>query len=317
MGLWYDKFCHSWQHLSGTNAKLDKQAWIDTVAKRRCGDRDVLLRQAERRWKMIECLNGRYLDLKNTGPFVAGLGRAHPVENGFLWHHGLGVPYLPGSSVKGATHAWAKLWNVEDDMIRRRIFGSEDQVGEIMFFDALPTTPVQLKADVITPHYIDYDQKGEAPGDWTSPVPIPFLAVTGGSMFRFAVAPRRQSAETLLDTACRWLEDALDWLGAGARTAVGYGRFDKQDHQAISHRDLQKGEAVEATLYKDDKGRWCGRTGDGREGTVFAFGPASDDAVSGEARTLYVRVSRPLQFQWDKPVPKSPSRRSSGKFRRR
>ncbi len=313
-GLWYDKFCHSWTRLSARDADFDKAKWVSDAAGR-CGNADELRHRAERQRELIERLNGRCLDLQTAGPFVAGLGRAHPVENGFLWHHRLGVPYLPGSSVKGAVSTWAKRWKAECDADCYRILGSEERVGDVIFFDALPTKPVQTRVDVMTPHYGEYDRDGKPPGDWISPVPIPFLSVAEGAMFRFAVAPRRQSSEASRDTACRWLEDALEWLGAGARTAVGYGRFGKA--RPTPPREVKKGDEVEAVLFRDKKDRWCGRTGDGQEGTVFSSSLAPDDATVNEIRTLYVRVVRPLQFQWSKSVPKSPPRRSPEKFRRR
>ena len=307
-GLWYDKFCHSWASLSKTRMEIDKEAWISEVVGRR-GDRDGLKGHSERQRKMIECLGGRYVDLQTVGPFVTGLGRDHPVENGFLWHHTLGIPYLPGSSVKGMVGAWAKQWREEEEATWRLVLGSEGHVGEVMFFDALPKAPVELRIDVMTPHYGDYYQEGKPPGDWISPVPIPFLTVGEGATFRFAVAPKQRSAEAGAgcETACRWLREALEWIGAGAKTAVGYGRFDEA--HPTPPRRVRKGEAVEATLYMDDKGRWCGRTEDGQSGTIF--GPPPDDAVSDETRTLYVRVPpRNLQFQWDMPRPSpSPDRR--------
>ena len=53
---------------------------------------------------------------------------------------------------------------------------------------------------------------------------------------------------------------ALTDLGAGAKTRAGYGLF-MAETDTPRTGPLQKGDAVEATLYKDDHGR--GRTGDG------------------------------------------------------
>lgn len=114
-GLWYDKFCNSWE-----NAKFQKDEWIKTVTNRHCGDSDELKRQWLRRWKMVESLQGKNLCLKTDSPFVTGLGRKHPVENGFLWHHTLGVPYLPGSSVKGMVRAWIEQWADEKDKEKKK-----------------------------------------------------------------------------------------------------------------------------------------------------------------------------------------------------
>ncbi len=56
----------------------------------------------------------------SRAPFVTGLGMEHPVENGFafLWPYGL--PYLPGSSVKGALRRAAESLALEEDEDRRR-----------------------------------------------------------------------------------------------------------------------------------------------------------------------------------------------------
>ncbi len=314
-GLWYDKFCLTWTNLSKTAADLHKGDWIDQVLGPR-GNRGELKSQSERQRKMIESLNGRCVDLQTVGPFVTGLGRDHPVENGFLWHHTLGVPYLPGSSVKGMVGAWARHWKREEEAAWRAVLGTERHVGDVVFFDALPREPVELVRDVMTPHYGEYYQDSKPPGDWIDPIPIPFLAVGKGATFRFAVAPRRPSAEagSHCETACCWLAEALEWIGAGAKTAVGYGRFGEA--RPAPPRVLVKGEAVEATLYQDDKGRWCGRTEDGRSGTIFGTPP--DDAIVDGTRALYVRVPpRNLQFQWVAGDPAATGRRSPGRGRRR
>ena len=248
-GLWYDKFCNSWK-----NTKFQKEEWIKTVTKQSCGDSGELKRQKDRRWEMVVKLGGHNLCLKTDSVFVTGLGREHPVENGFLWHHTLGVPYLPGSYIKGMVRAWIEQWADEKDEEEiNRIFGpkqptEQPQVGEVVFLDAIPLSSVPLKAEVMTPHYGKYYQEGITPGDWISPVPIPFLAVKEGATFHFAIVPRRHPClktqgesekssdlpvgELREDGRCRdcetvlgWLKDALEWIGAGAKTAVGYGRM--------------------------------------------------------------------------------------------
>lgn len=281
-GLWYDKFCNSWE-----NAKFQKEKWIKAVTNRHCGDSNELKRERDRRWEMVVELKGQNLCLKTASPFVTGLGREHPVENGFLWHHTLGVPYLPGSSIKGMVRAWIEQWaNEKDEEEINRIFGprqkqptEQPQVGEVVFLDAIPLYPVRLKADIMTPHYGEYYQNKErpkAPGDWISPVPIPFLAVKEDTTFHFAVVPRRQppfetpgesgrspelpvgstegggycaAADKEARKVCRWLKDALKWIGAGAKTAVGYGRMsvdDSNQERCEEERREQKQKAKDA-----------------------------------------------------------------------
>lgn len=244
-GLWYDKFfCHwvikdaKWlvEEAGDNGAKNGKTKWIEAAAESPVGDR-ALLKDAIHRIAMLSlALGGEIRCFATDWRFVTGLGREHPVENGFAWHHTLGVPYLPGSSVKGIVRAWAGTWIEEAKENVKRIFGPEGEreekrVGSVIFFDALPIAPVKLEADVMTPHYLEYyqqDNPEKPPGDWYDPVPIPFLTVALGQTFLFALAPRRPSDEQSRDDcrqAVEWLAEALAAIGAGAKTAVGYGRF--------------------------------------------------------------------------------------------
>ncbi|MBC7288075.1 MAG: type III-B CRISPR module RAMP protein Cmr6 [Armatimonadetes bacterium] len=181
--------------------------------------------------------------------FVSGLGKSHCLETGFTWDRNLGVPYLPGSSVKGIARAWAQLQAAtasDAEMTDKiaRIFGPErtsqkpgsqsqgaveDRAGTVIFFAAYPESWPVLEIDVMNPHYGEYYRDPSIPpGDWLSPNPIFFLTVAPGTRFRFAIALRPSAptdAEKDLDAAWEWLREGLQWLGAGAKTAVGYGYF--------------------------------------------------------------------------------------------
>jgi CRISPR-associated protein Cmr6 len=129
--------------------------------------------------------------------------------------------------------SWATSW--EDwptDMQKsneiNQIFGPKESnsVGSVIFLDAIPVRPVQLRGDVMTPHYVPYYQKSDPPGDWHSPVPIPFLVVAPGQEFLFGIMPRNPMKDKMdCLRAKNWLIRALEYIGAGAKTAVGYGRF--------------------------------------------------------------------------------------------
>jgi len=290
-GLWFDKFCNQWCRDSektglaawslnafsegkgkdrrDINPKLD---WIHTVtpvatSEHPVGDPQLITEHTTRLADLASTLGGKTLLLKTTSRLATGLGREHPIENGFAWHPVLGTPYLPGSSVKGLVRAWLEGdWCDQpvEPANFRRVFGSDhrrgssqhnrardlqNQIGSVVFFDALPAAPVQLKPDVMTPHYGDYytgkrDDAGNPtpPADWLSPNPIPFLTVAPGQVFQFALAPRTPSAQERADCekAMGWLEAALLCLGAGAKTAVGYGRFARQNAAtAPAHQPAQ------------------------------------------------------------------------------
>jgi CRISPR-associated protein Cmr6 len=161
----------------------------------------------------------------------------HVLETGFVWHRILGVPYLPGSSVKGLTRAWAEQWGgaKHDEVIR--LFGPRNEeaqknpsVGNLIVFDAIPVNTPDLEVDIMNPHYAPYyeDKKGETPpADYHSPRPIFFLTVKEGVQFKFSIAPRPggDTKDDDVELGFELLKCALENIGTGAKTAVGYGYF--------------------------------------------------------------------------------------------
>lgn len=255
-GLWYDKFCDQWTTTpwsmqaggQGANPKL---SWINTLAGRGHGVADRLEEYTNRLIRLSFQQGGRSLVFRAESRFVTGLGRSHPVENGFAWHHTLGTPYLPGSSIKGMVRAWAEKQAdpTPDSSIIKRVFGAPGQAGAISFLDALPITPVEVEADVLTPHTAAWSPSNP-PGDWCSPGPVPFLVTAAGLRLLFTVVPCGKAAAGDLDQVESWLTEALTWAGAGAKTAVGYGRMGL-DHpktddlwQAEQQRQQRKQEAL-------------------------------------------------------------------------
>ncbi len=49
-----------------------------------------------------------YFPAVSTSPFMTGIGNEHPLENGFAFLNPYGLPYLPGSSVKGVLRTAAE-----------------------------------------------------------------------------------------------------------------------------------------------------------------------------------------------------------------
>lgn len=242
-GLWFDKFCDRWRVQgtswtmtsekgdSGNNPKLE---WIKTLTTGKVGTARRIDECASRLMRLIDRREGRCAVFTTESRFVTGLGRSHPVENGFAWHPTLGTPYLPGSSVKGLVRAWARLDADPSSSCEtvRRLLGDRETAGGISFLDAVPIAPVQLEADVMTPHYAGWT-KSDPPGDWRSPTPIPFLVTAAGTPFLFGVVPCRTDPDDLC-AVMSWLCSALVWTGGGAKTAVGYGRFGRDDERTAA-----------------------------------------------------------------------------------
>ena len=278
-GLWFDKFCDRWRtpdegadswDLSGdkNERKSRKLTWIEQVTDCPVGEQDQLDTHALRLTRLVERCGGRIAVFVTESRFVTGLGRSHPVENGFAWHPTLGTPYLPGSSIKGLVLAWAREQAAPrpDCEALARVFGEPGHTGGVCFLDAVPIAPVRLAADVMTPHYGGWGEE-DPPGDWRSPNPIPFLITAVDTAFLFGVVPARSTVSGApgkdLDNVSEWLCAALEWSGGGAKTALGYGRFRKhidqtgqlrkrlQDEDRQRRRDREQREAM-----KSPEGRW-------------------------------------------------------------
>ena len=259
-GLWFDKFCDRWR-VEGTawsmksekdgDGNSPKLEWINTVAGSKVGSAAQLDSYALRLMRLAEKRGGRFAVFTSESRFVTGLGRSHPVENGFAWHPTLGAPYLPGSSIKGTVRAWARIDANPSAPCEtvKRLFGAPGNAGSICFLDAVPITPVRLDSDVMTPHYAGWSTD-EPPGDWCSPTPIPFLVTAARTTLLFGIIPCRDVSHEDLDVVMSWLRSALAWSGGGAKTAVGYGRFATDDAatDALEQRLRDQERAHEARI---------------------------------------------------------------------
>jgi len=221
--------------------------------------------------------------LKTAYRLVIGAGYPSFIENGFLFHHVYGIPYIPGETLKGLARAVFILslaeamrgkfdpskieevlseeaegeiseeakgilhqipdriniildnYTIENPVETfRKIFGSRERRGQVIFFDAYPVdfNPSEhFEADIMNSHYGDYYQSGKAPADWLNPNPIHFLALKEGIDFEFSLGlaplePMEDNEEKLLlETARRLLEVGLKNFGVGNKKRKGYGWF--------------------------------------------------------------------------------------------
>lgn len=190
------------------------------------------------------------LPATSISPFMTGTGMEHPLENGFAFLNPYGLPYLPGSGVKGVLRRAAELlvegafgeaqgWDQSaiDDLFGKETESRDNETarnrGALRFWDVFPQPANnRLCVEIMTPHYGDYYQgnTNTTPHDSGQPNPILFLAIPPGSCFEFFVQcesallpkPLQQEWRNLLEIAFR---HAFDWLGFGAKTAAGYGQF--------------------------------------------------------------------------------------------
>ncbi len=177
------------------------------------------------------------------GRMIVGLGDESVLETSIALHHTYGVPYIPGSALKGLASSYAhqklEKWQ-KGSPAHNTVFGNTDDAGYITFFDALyvpdsgyPDSNGKkrpLYPDIITVHHQDYynTSKDNAPADWDSPIPVPFISATGSYLIALAAPDldTQQQKDEWISTTFNILETALKEMGIGAKTSSGYGRME-------------------------------------------------------------------------------------------
>lgn len=115
--------------------------------------------------------------------------------------------------------------------------------GAISFWDVYPQSK-NLAMDILTPHHGGYLQGKNAPHDSEQPVPNVFLTIPPSSQFHFLTTCEierlpnhlQQNWQLLMQAA---FNHAFDWLGFGAKTAVGYGQMKKDENAEQSFIQLK------------------------------------------------------------------------------
>lgn len=184
---------------------------------------------------------------------LMGTGYHHDISGreaikiGFSFDYVSGLPYLPGSSLKGTLRSYFPQ-NEKDELKRDYIFSllqEDDEVnhidveeigdlrdlifesGQDSFLGAYPYVEsagkkaALLAEDVITPHHQDALKH---------PIPLKLLKVRGGIGFEFAFLLKDSELRTGKVTAGakeRLFQKILLDMGIGAKTNVGYGKLAK------------------------------------------------------------------------------------------
>ncbi len=154
------------------------------------------------------------------------------------------------------------------------LFGLESQDGDTLhmrgalsFWDVIAQMPNNcnsLHVEVMTPHQSHYYQQksdpktgsSATPHDSGQPTPISFLTVPPGSGMTFHVQcdlPRLQRLAPTLAEGDAWkkllqaaFEHAFEWLGFGAKTAVGYGAMQPNAQATQDRKEKQREQKEQA-----------------------------------------------------------------------
>ncbi len=195
-----------------------------------------------KRWQqMLDDQGAKKRTARVKGRMIIGLGDESVLETAITLHRTYGVPYIPGSALKGlaATYARQRLgeaWQKGSEAYKI-VFGNTDDTGYITFFDALyiPGTGFKRKAlypDVITVHHQKYYQdSNNPPADWDDPNPVPFFTATGSYLIALA-GSELQEQEAWIEKTFAILRHALAEMGIGAKTSSGYGRLELEEERS-------------------------------------------------------------------------------------
>ncbi|MEI8633107.1 type III-B CRISPR module RAMP protein Cmr6 [Vibrio sp. PP-XX7] len=229
--LWLQKGLKEQQEDKNTLAKGEdtpKTKHLKDIADFKAPD---LYKKAFNRWFNLTSDGNRFsqtvMTLENR--LLIGLTGNGALETGCSLSRNYGMPYIPGSSLKGVVRAWAEaqLFNAEyaDDLAE--LFGTRnsdklDRVsGLVTFHDAwwIPQgSDKPFVLDVVTTHHqAYYNGQQDKPSDKDSPIPNHLLAVQGSFLFVLeGEAEHVAFCQTMLT-------HALQSQGIGAKTAAGYG----------------------------------------------------------------------------------------------
>lgn len=230
--------------------------------------KDIIENIYKRYYNSIKKLNlklSKELILKPDWRLIVGLGNESVYETSMTLHHIYGIPYIPGSAIKGVVRSYiiAKefgkdednsldLKNAENRALQDQgfcdIFGNESRQGKIIFFDAFPIKVPKIEPDVMNVHYPDYYGNNKYPADYQNPNPIFFLTVKD-SAFLFMIGIKNKNNEiinegkfkgqNILQVVENYLKEALSEHGIGAKTAVGYGYMNEIEDTAIREEEYK------------------------------------------------------------------------------
>lgn len=200
----------------------------------------------EQYYKGLEALGSESYNctLVSISPLTLGQGQPSVLETHLTLHPIYGVPYLPGTAIKGtaAHYCHSYLGKQDEDFLLggsyyNLLFGTTDQAGKIHYYDALVTPEKvsgSLELDVLTPHHQAYNQivvgqgsagAESAPHDDDSPVPVHFLNIRGDFKLHLSYQGLGEQARKWLEIAAEIVTAAVGQEGLGGKSNAGYGRL--------------------------------------------------------------------------------------------
>ena len=292
-----------------------KTAYIRRI----CGvTADSFYHNAYQRWRTAttDPLRFRQSVFALQSRLFIGLTGGGMLETGCAISHSYGMPYIPGSSIKGVVRAQVSksLFGEQNPAVIAELFGAEAKLnkekpeesdplglsGLVNFHDALVgshSAERPLVEEIVTTHHLDYyGSEGATPAtDFDSPIPNAQIAVQGAFLFVL------EGPLAWLELAEKMLIAALDQGGIGAKIRTGYGLFDPQPKVPAGTVCAWVGETI-ARLAKQNNAQ--------ADDTLRGKGLAAEwaaltDPVLKAAALEDIRSRWQAQGWWDNPPGKS------------
>ena len=254
--LHFDKFVE--KHPRGKGTQLTQ------VCKSYDKSSDIIYRALEQRFALFQTMRDEYgndfrlLYFRNTSRLVVQMARSSILENtGMSFEQITGLPIINGTALKGAVSTWA-IWeangdnmfilttdkkgkekaDINDDRAKLgdpalvEIFGDNSGVGgnacagKVVFYGLFPLDAPRLGIDILTPHQ-------------NKVLPNEFLVIEPGTPWLCPLRLMRDADASILARAEQLTADCLTTTGLGAKTASGYGRFEKISESTETMQKLQ------------------------------------------------------------------------------
>ncbi len=205
-----------------------------------------------------EVLGSTHFTATTTYPgLLLGSGNAHELPNmkgqailGFHFDYTSGLPVIQGSSIKGVLKSAFKHSEYIEELLNNKtidIKALEDEIFENndIFFDATISKADGkiLGDDYITPHKEELK----------NPIPLRFIKVLPDISFRFDF--ELNNGLISKDEKVKLFKQIIEDLGLGAKTNIGYGKFEIYKTSEEKEREKAKEESERVEKERVEKAK--------------------------------------------------------------
>lgn len=215
-----------------------------------------------------DILGNTHFEAMTTYPgLILGSGNAHELPSiegqailGFHFDYTSGLPIISGSSIKGVFRSAFKHKEYIQELVKDETLDVQKLEDEIftnndIFFDA-----TIIKADSFRKVFGDDYLAPHSEDGLKNPIPLRFIKVLPNVSFRFDF----ELSDGILtkEQKSKLFQNILKDLGLGAKTNVGYGKFDnikikltKKEEEELENEKIRKRQQQEEELQREKEAK--------------------------------------------------------------